>query len=206
MKLIVGLGNPGLDYKSNRHNTGFAAINIFAKQHSITFDKKQGKARVGAGSIGNIQIVLARPQTYMNSSGDAVEYLVNRYKIDLKDLIVIHDDLDLPLGKLRIRLNGGSGGHNGVESIINELGSPDFIRVRIGIGRPEVESPYSRGEVVDYVLGDLTEEENRTLIRAFSRANEALECLVIAGLEAAMNKYNRDTDASSIHTEKSTDR
>jgi peptidyl-tRNA hydrolase, PTH1 family len=194
MKLIVGLGNPGSDYVNNRHNVGYACISYFAKQHVITLSRKQGQARVGTGNIGDFQIVLARPQTYMNVSGEAVEYLVNRYGIDIKDLIVIHDDLDLPMGKLRIRLNGGSGGHNGVESIINCLGSPDFIRVRIGIGRPEVDSPYSRGEVVDYVLGNLTDEENHTLVKSFSRVNEALEVLILKGLEAGMNKYNRDVD------------
>jgi peptidyl-tRNA hydrolase, PTH1 family len=197
MKLIVGLGNPGSDYSNNRHNAGYACISYFAKQRGFTLNKKQGQARVGTGNIGDIQIVLARPQTYMNLSGEAVEYLVNRYGIEIKDLIVIHDDLDLPLGKLRIRLDGGSGGHNGVESIINSLGSPDFIRVRMGIGRPEVDSPYSRGEVVDYVLGNLTDEENQSLIKAFSRVNEALETLVLKGLEAAMNKYNRDVDTVS---------
>jgi peptidyl-tRNA hydrolase, PTH1 family len=197
MKLIVGLGNPGSDYKDNRHNLGYACIGFFAKQHGIVLNKKQGQARVGTVVIGDIQIVLARPQTYMNLSGEAVEYLVNRYGIDSNDLIVVHDDLDLPLGKLRIRLDGGSGGHNGVESIINSLGNPDFIRVRMGIGRPEVESPYARGEVVDYVLGNLTDDENQSLIKAFSRVNEALEVLILKGLEAAMNKYNREIDTAS---------
>jgi len=136
MKLVVGLGNPGRGYANNRHNLGFMCVNHFARMHNIWFDKKQGKARIGSGKIADNEVVIARPQTYMNQSGEAVSQLVKKFKIGLDDLLVIHDDLDLPLGKLRLRPGGSSGGHKGIESIITKLGSQDFPRLRVGIGRP----------------------------------------------------------------------
>ena len=136
MKLIVGLGNPGLFYSNNRHNIGFMCVNYFAKQHRISLDKKKGNARIGTGEINGEDVVLARPQTFMNASGDAVCYLVERFKINPDNLIVIHDDIDLPLGRIRIRQGGSAGGHNGIKSIIGCLETQDFIRVKIGIGQP----------------------------------------------------------------------
>ena len=119
MKLIVGLGNPGRGYANNRHNMGFMCLNYFARTQGIQFDKKQGKARIGTGEVAGNKVVLARPQTYMNQSGQSVSRLVKKFNISLDDLLVIHDDLDLPLGKIRIRQGGSSGGHKGIESIIN---------------------------------------------------------------------------------------
>jgi PTH1 family peptidyl-tRNA hydrolase len=191
MKLIVGLGNPGMAYTHNRHNIGFMCLSHFAKLYKISFDKKQGKARVGLGEIAGNEVILARPQTYMNVSGEAVSYLVNRYRIEMSDLIVIHDDLDLPLGKIRIRQGGRSAGHKGIGSIINSLESPDFIRIRIGIGRPG-EATDNGAEVIDFVLNDFTDAEAKIMTPIVSRVSESLLCLLTDGLAAAMNEYNQN--------------
>lgn len=189
MKLIVGLGNPGRGYSSNRHNIGFLCLNHFARTHGIAFDRKQALARIGMGEIAGHKIILARPQTYMNLSGQSVGRLVKRYSVKLDDLIVIHDDLDLPLGKMRIRQSGRSAGHRGIESIISELGSQDFIRLRIGIGRPTLPGA-SDAEVINFVLGDFSPEEKRLIGQLLPEVSEALLSLITEGLEAAMNKYN----------------
>jgi PTH1 family peptidyl-tRNA hydrolase len=190
MKLIVGLGNPGLRYANNRHNIGFMCLNHFARMQGIRLDSKQGQARTGTGEINGEKIVLARPQTFMNSSGKSVSRLVQKYKIEPGDLIVIHDDLDLPLGKIRIRQGGSSGGHKGIESIINELGSQDFIRVRIGIGRPIGADEASEADVIDYVLNDFDPDEKQIITEVIPKVSEAILCLLNEGLTAAMNKYN----------------
>ena len=190
MKLIVGLGNPGLFYSNNRHNIGFMCVSHFAKEYGIMFDKKKGNARIGTGTVSGEEVVVARPQTFMNNSGEAVCYLAERFKAEADDLIVIHDDLDLPLGRIRIRQGGSAGGHNGIKSIIGCLGSPNFIRVRIGIGRPQ-ETEDKSSEVIDYVLGGFSKEEKEVINPAIARVNEALEMLITDGLQAAMNKYNR---------------
>ncbi len=193
MKLIVGLGNPGLSYTHNRHNLGFMCVNHFARAHGIRFDKRQGKARIGSGEIAGIKVIVARPQTYMNLSGQAVSQLVRKFSINLDDLIVIHDDLDLPLGKMRIRRDGSSAGHKGVNSITAELGSPDFLRVRVGIGRPVAAggSIETEDNIVAYVLSDFTPDERRTITQVMARVSEATLCLLTEGLTAAMNKYNQ---------------
>ncbi|OGO37091.1 MAG: aminoacyl-tRNA hydrolase [Chloroflexi bacterium RBG_16_57_8] len=192
MKLIVGLGNPGQTYANDRHNVGFMCINHFAKANRIPLDMKKGNARIGMGEVDGIPLVLARPQTYMNASGEAVRALLKKLKVNTEDLIVIHDDLDLPLGRIRVRKGGSSGGHNGIQSIIRETGSADFIRVRIGIGRPaRAEDAMRRGkDVIDYVLTDFTPEERRTIDEALPKATEALHCLISEGLVAAMNRHN----------------
>jgi len=193
MKLIVGLGNPGREYEKNRHNIGFMCLNHFARTQGIRFDKKQGKARIGTGEVTGVKVVLARPQTYMNRSGESVSRLVKRYDIDLDDLLVIHDDLDLPLGKLRLRQGGGSGGHKGIESIISCLGSQDFIRLRVGIGRPMLTgggNEISDADIIDYVLSDFSAQERRIVTKVIPRVSEAIYCLLTEGLIASMNKYN----------------
>ncbi len=193
MKLIVGLGNPGREYEKNRHNLGFMCLNHFARTHNIRFDKKQGKARIGQGEVVSIPVVLARPQTFMNASGEAVSQLVRKFKISLDDLIVIHDDLDLSLGKLRLRQGGGSGGHKGIESIISCLGSQDFLRLRVGIGRPmatENSSESSDVDIIAYVLSDFSAQEKQTITTVIPRISEVIYCLLTEGLTAAMNKYN----------------
>jgi len=193
MKLIVGLGNPGFLYARNRHNVGFMCLNQLAKTLKIRFDRTQGHARTGLGTVAGKRALLAKPQTYMNSSGDAVSRLVKRYDIAPGDLIVIHDDLDLPTGKIRIREGGGSGGHKGIDSIITHINTPDFYRIRIGIGRPDQPEAASReraAAVIDYVLSDFTREEKRAIDEAIPRVGQAIVCLITEGVTAAMNKYN----------------
>lgn len=193
MKLIVGLGNPGRVYAYNRHNIGFMCLNHFARAQDIRLDKKQSLARIGTGEASGIEVILARPQTYMNLSGQSVSRLVQKFNIDINDLLVIHDDLDLPLDKIRIRYGGGSGGHKGIESIITELDSQDFSRLRVGIGRPtsdegSTETFYT--DIATYVLSDFTPDEKQAVNVTVPRVSEAILCLLTEGLTAAMNKYN----------------
>jgi PTH1 family peptidyl-tRNA hydrolase len=193
MKLIVGLGNPGFLYARNRHNIGFMCVTYLAKKFRIQFDRKQGHARTGIGNIGRNKVVVARPQTYMNASGESVKALLDRLNLTPADLIVIHDDLDLPAGKIRLRLGGGSGGHKGIESIISHTGVPDFYRVRVGIGRPEENksnSPPKEEAVISYVLSDFTAEERKTIESVIPVVSEAVAYLLAEGITAAMNKYN----------------
>ncbi len=193
MNLIIGLGNPGRGYANNRHNVGFICLNHFARTQGIRFDKKQGRARIGTGEVAGSKVVTAKPQTYMNSSGESVSRLIKKFDINLDDLLIIHDDLDLPLGRIRIRHGGGSGGHKGIDSITSELGSQDFIRLRVGIGRPvknEGTTEFSDDEIITYVLSDFTPDEKQTIAQVIPRVSEAIYCLLTEGLTAAMNKYN----------------
>jgi PTH1 family peptidyl-tRNA hydrolase len=193
VKLIVGLGNPGRIYAHNRHNIGFMCISHLARLQGIRFDKKQGYARTGTGEIAGDKVVLARPQTYMNASGESVSRLVKRLKINPSDIIIIHDDLDLTLGKIRIRRDGSSGGHKGLDSIIAHLHSQDFYRVRVGIGRPSLTIASTSDKetaVITYVLSDFTPEEKGIITGVIPEVCQAILCLLTEGLTAAMNKYN----------------
>jgi PTH1 family peptidyl-tRNA hydrolase len=193
MKLIIGLGNPGRNYAHNRHNIGFLCLRHFTKKQGIPLDKKQGQARTGIGDVAGNKLMVARPQTHMNLSGESVGRLVKKSNVSLDNLIIIHDDLDLPLGKIRVRQGGGSGGHKGIESIIAQLNSPDFLRVRVGIGRPplfENNTTNKETEIIDYVLSDFTNEERKTVNQVITKASDAVLCLLKEGLNAAMNKYN----------------
>ena len=190
MKLIVGLGNPGTQYANNRHNIGFMCLNHFAKAHSIKFDKKQGLARIGIGEVAGNKVILAKPQTYMNASGESVSRLINKYKVSLDDLIVIHDDIDLPVGKIRIRRGSSSAGHKGINSIIANLGSQDFTRLRIGIGRPVSDDYEKEADVIDFVLNNFTPEEKQIIATVIPKATAALCYLLTEGLTVAMNRYN----------------
>lgn len=192
MKLIVGLGNPGREYEKTRHNLGFVCLNHFARTHGIRLDKKRGGARTGAGDLAGVPVVLARPQTYMNRSGQAVSRLIRSLSIPTENLIVIYDEMDLPLGKIRIRGGGGSGGHNGIKSLAAELGSQDFLRVRVGIGRPPGGQGLTEADagVIDYLLSDFTPEEMEAINGVLPLVSEAVACLIEEGLTAAMNKYN----------------
>jgi PTH1 family peptidyl-tRNA hydrolase len=192
MKLIVGLGNPGRGCANNRHNVGFACLNHFARMQGIRFDKKQGKARIGTGEVAGSKIVLAKPQTYVNLSGQSVSRLIKKFNINLNDVIVIHDDLDLPLGKIRLRHGSSSGGHKGIDSIISCLGSQDFTRLRVGIGRPTTEgfAEISEADIIAYVLSNFTPDENQVIVRVTPRVSEAILCLITDGLVTAMNRYN----------------
>jgi peptidyl-tRNA hydrolase, PTH1 family len=193
MNLIVGLGNPGFLYARSRHNIGFMAVSHLAKANKIPFDKKQGLARTGIGNIGRSRVVVARPQTFMNTSGESVSALMRKLNAKPSELIVIHDDLDLPPGKIRLRFGGSSGGHKGIDSIIARIGTRDFFRVRVGIGRPDrdVDSPGEKEEaVISYVLSDFTAEEKKAIEEALPTVSEAVAYLLAHGIEAAMNKYN----------------
>ncbi|MBI4283367.1 MAG: aminoacyl-tRNA hydrolase [Chloroflexi bacterium] len=193
MKLIVGLGNPGPGYANSLHNLGFMCLNHFARRHSIHFDKKQGKARTGTGEVAGNKVLVARPETYMNQSGQAVSQLVKKFNIGLDDLLVICDDMDLPLGKIRIRPDGGSGGHKGVQSIITELGSQNFPRLRVGVGHPistEGLPEDTNADVVTFLLSELPLEVKKAINQVLPRVSEAILCAITEGITVAMNKYN----------------
>ncbi|MFC1934979.1 aminoacyl-tRNA hydrolase [Chloroflexota bacterium] len=194
MKLIVGLGNPGSVYARSRHNIGFMCLRHFAKKHDIRLDKKQGNARTGSSQVAGEKVILARPQTGMNLSGKAVSRLVKNRGISLDDLIIIHDDLDLPLGKTRISCGSSSGGHKGIDSIMTYLEKRrDFIRIKVGIGRPDIgEGPTEEKEsaIVNYVLSDFTPGESKIIIKTIPEVSQEILCLITDGVAAAMNRYN----------------
>jgi len=187
MNLIVGLGNPGREYAGTRHNVGFRCVTYFAKLHGISFDHQQCKAKVGTGKADGITVVLAKPRTFMNASGESVHLLAHKFKVTSQSILIVHDDIDLPLGKIRIRERGSSGGHKGIQSIIDGIGSQDFPRIRIGVGRPQNEGDE---EVVDHVLGDFSPQERRMIDETVPRVSEAIRCILLDGVVAAMNKYN----------------
>ena len=184
IKLIVGLGNPGARYANSRHNIGFLIADRFARAHEIDFARKRFNAQIAEGSVGGQRILLAKPQTFMNSSGEAVGKLFAFYKIAPHDLLVVYDDLDLPLGKMRLRSRGSSGGHHGMESIIAHVGMSDFPRLRVGIGRPNPDAD------IDHVLGSFDADERVVMDETFARAVDAIDVWLTDGITAAMNKFN----------------
>lgn len=192
-RLIIGLGNPGEKYAGSRHNIGFMCVDKFAKMQNIDFKRSQSRAKIAEGRIGGYDIVLAKPQTFMNLSGESVGRLVRKFKVKTENLIVIHDDLDLPLGRVRIRLGGSSAGHKGINSTVQHLGgNQNFVRVRVGIGRPNgLESGKSdEDEVITYVLGAFSPEEKTIINDVIVGASEVLQSLLVEGLTATMNKFN----------------
>lgn len=193
--LIAGLGNPGLKYSSNRHNAGFRCLDQLAASHSLVFGKRQKRTHVALGTIRGQRVVLAKPQTFVNESGRAVVTLAQFYKVSLQRLLVVYDDLDLPLEALRLRPEGGSGGHKGMRSIIEHLGSQDFPRLRIGIGRPP-----GQMDPAAYVLQDFSAEEEAILEQTLNRAVAAIETWLTAGIEVAMNRYNRGIECDCLGT------
>jgi PTH1 family peptidyl-tRNA hydrolase len=184
VKLIVGLGNPGPRYSGNRHNAGYRCVERFSQQCNIETGKVMFKAYVSRGDVEGTRVIVARPLTFMNLSGLAVRPLVRWYHLPLSDLLIVHDDLDLPLGRLRLRLKGGSGGHKGMRSIIDSLGSEEFPRLRVGIGRPATGVPER------YVLSDFTTDELAAMLSAYDRAADAIVSVVTEGIGPAMNKTN----------------
>ncbi len=184
IKLIVGLGNPGARYAHSRHNIGFLVADRFARAHALDFTRKRFNAQIAEGSVGGQRILLAKPQTFMNSSGEAVGKLFAFYKIAPHDLLVVYDDLDLPLGKMRLRSRGSSGGHHGMESIIAHVGMSDFPRLRVGIGRPNPDAD------IDHVLGSFDADERVVMDETFARAADAIDVWLTDGITAAMNKFN----------------
>ncbi len=182
--LVVGLGNPGERYARNRHNVGFRCVRRLAAAHGLTF-RRHGQARTASGTVAGRRLVLAMPQTFMNESGRAVAPLVRFHKLPLDHLLVVYDDLDLPPGSIRLRPGGGSGGHRGMLSIIQHLGSQDFPRLRIGIGRPP-----EGIDPADYVLQNFSAGEEATIEEGLERAVAAIEFWLTEGIEEAMSRYN----------------
>jgi PTH1 family peptidyl-tRNA hydrolase len=187
MVLIAGLGNPGRLYLHNRHNVGFHVVELLANRHHLSFGHRKAKALIASGRIGESDVVLAKPQTFMNLVGTSLVPLLRSLRLAPADLLVIYDDLDLPVGTLRLRPSGSAGGHHGMESIITQLGSSEFPRLRIGIGRPGDRSP---DQVADYVLGDFCTSERSLVADVYMRAADAIECALIEGPAVAMNRYN----------------
>jgi len=192
MKLIVGLGNPGKTYAHNRHNAGFRCLNYFARLHSIRFDHRQCRAKTVLAEVRGGKLLLAKPGTFMNLSGNSVACLVHKHDVPLSNLLVIYDDLDLPLGKIRLRQSGGSGGHKGMNSIVSALGSEGFPRIRVGIGRPPQaeEQSISEDAIVNYVLSDFSPHEEAIIKPVIAEVAEAIDCFLSQGIEAAMSKFN----------------
>ena len=186
MWLIVGLGNPGRKFKFTRHNIGFRVIDQLSKELSVPLDKKRMMALWGKGSWQEQKVVLAKPQTFMNLSGEAVVRLKNFFRIATDKVIIIHDDLDFNFGQMRIRDKGGDAGNKGVKSIIESLGESEFIRVRLGIGRTE-----KKGEGRDYVLADFDELEKKNVTILLDQATEAEKAIMLEGTAQAMNRFNR---------------
>ncbi len=201
LKIIVGLGNPGPEYARHRHNIGFQVLDLFAERHGLAFDKFQKRARLAMGqvtlrasnsastlaSVWTGRVLLAKPMTYMNASGEAVSALMAFYKIPPADLLVVSDDLDLPVGRIRVRAEGGAGGQKGVASIIRQLGGEGFARLRVGIGRPP-----GQMDPADYVLRPFNAEQEEEMVFVRQRAADAIEAWLTLGIAAAMNQFNAD--------------
>lgn len=186
-RLIVGLGNPGEQYAGTRHNVGFQVASRLAKRLRAEFKTKAADARIAEGTLGTTRIAIARPGTFMNDSGHSVRRLLQRYRLEPKDLVVVYDDIDLPLGKIRIRPSGGPGTHKGMRSVVAEIESESFPRVRLGI-LPEGE----RGDLTDHVLSPFEGGEKEKAEEMVTRASEAIEVLLRDGIERAMEKFNRE--------------
>jgi len=190
MRLIVGLGNPGKKYENTRHNVGFKAIDRLSRDLDIPVLKEKCGALIGEGMIGNSKVMLAKPQMFMNLSGTSVASLIHWFKLDPAKMMLIYDDLDLDVGQLRIRSKGNSGGHKGVESVITALKTSELSRIRIGIGRPSVES-----EGIDYVLANIPGSEQEAVDSAIVKAAESASMIISDGIEEAMNRYNSQTSS-----------
>lgn len=185
MYIIMGLGNPGQKYEKTRHNAGFNVIDRLAEKHNIKVDKIKHKSLIGEGRIAGEKVILVKPQTYMNLSGEAAISLINFYKIDLENLVVIYDDIDLDIGKLRIRKKGSAGSHNGMKSIIKCLGKQEFPRIRVGVSKPE-----PGRDLADFVLSRVSKEDEDDMDRGFEKAVQTVEEIIVNDIDLAMNKYN----------------
>ena len=194
MVLVVGLGNPGTEYAAHRHNIGFRVVETLARAHGLTFSRqKRAKARVADGHIRGRHVILAKPQTYMNGSGTSVSRVCQAFEIAPERILVVYDDLDLPLGRLRLRPEGGSGGHKGMRSIIQSLGTQGFPRLRVGIDRPP-----GRMDPADYVLQPFSEDEEHSLAGVTETASAAIECWIADGITTAMDRFNRPLQEGSV--------
>ena len=195
MILVVGLGNPGKKYTQTKHNVGFLAVDEIGNRVGIELNKKKFKGLYGEGTIGGNKLLLLKPETYMNLSGEAVSGIKNFYDIPTDKIIVVHDEMDLPLGNIRIKSGGGSAGHNGIKSIISRLGPDDFKRVRMGIGKPLV-----KDEGADHVLSGFKREEDEIIKDTVVRAADAVLVIINEGLGEAMDKFNtRNSNRENIN-------
>lgn len=195
-KLVVGLGNPGSEYRNTRHNIGFMVVEAFAREHGISLAGRKFEAVWGKGAVNGVEVLAAMPQTYMNLSGSSVWRLADFYQIHGEDILVVHDDMDLPFGRIRVKEKGGHAGHNGLRSIISSLGGGDFTRLRIGIGRPA-------HTATDHVLGGFSQPEREELADIVREAVKAAEAVVLLGPIMAMNRFN-NRDVSGAVMEKGT--
>lgn len=184
MYVIVGLGNPGRRYENTKHNIGFLTLDLLAEKHSIKIRTIKHKALIGEGTIGTEKVLLVKPQTYMNLSGQSVRDVVSYYKVPMEKLLVVYDDVDLPMGRIRIRERGSAGTHNGMRSIIYDLQKDGFPRIRIGIGGEVL------GNLAEYVIGGFGRKERQQMEEGILRAVGALECILTDGIVKAMNDYN----------------
>ena len=189
MKLIVGPGNPGQEYKDTRHNLGFSVLELLSERSGIRLSSSKFSAESGQGTLAGERCILMRPQTFMNLSGQAVGPAAHFYKISPEDLIVIHDELDLPTGQIQLKRGGGTGGHNGLKSLVQCLGSHDFIRIRIGTGKPQ--GPGAKEKVVGFVLGKFSESEKTIMDQTIRQAADAVESILSQGLSKSMNAFNK---------------
>ena len=186
MIIIAGLGNPTKEYEGTRHNVGFQVIDKIAEKYNIAVDAKKGRAYVGKGIIEGQKVLLVKPQTYMNLSGESIRELVDYFKVDPKEeLLVIYDDVSLDVGQLRIRKKGSAGGHNGIKNIIAHLGTQEFPRIKVGVG----DKP-PRMDLADYVLSRFSKEDREKMEQAFKDAADAVEVMITDGADAAMNRFN----------------
>ncbi len=184
MKIIAGLGNPGKEYENTKHNVGFLTIDILAEKYDIKVNKIKFKGLVGEGMIGTEKVILVKPQTYMNLSGQCIREIMAFYKLDIEDLVIIYDDIDLPMGNLRIRKKGSAGTHNGMRSIIYDLRDDGFPRVRVGIGGER------KGDLANYVISGFSGDDRKLIEEAIVKAADAVACLVKDGIDRAMVDYN----------------
>lgn len=183
MFLIVGLGNPGKEYEGTRHNIGFETIDYLSKKYNIDVNRTKFKGVFGEGFINNKKVVLLKPSTYMNLSGESIREAINFYKLESEEVLVIYDDISLEVGKIRIREKGSAGGHNGIKSIIANMSTDVFPRIKIGVGQP-------KGDLVSHVLGKFSQEEINDLNEVIEASSEAVEIIVKDGTKEAMNKLN----------------
>ena len=182
--VIAGLGNPGSEYENTRHNAGFITIDILAEKTGLRVNRQKHRALVGTGIIAGHKVMLVKPQTYMNLSGESIRQVLDYYKVPVERLVVIYDDIDLPAGDIRIRKKGSAGTHNGMKSIVSKIGSGDFPRIRIGIGDNR------KGNLAEYVIGNMSKEEERNLKPVFEKCADAAVSIVRDGTDIAMNRYN----------------
>ncbi|TCT13059.1 PTH1 family peptidyl-tRNA hydrolase [Natranaerovirga pectinivora] len=185
MYLIVGLGNPGLQYAATRHNIGFEVIERFAYENNIKLNQNKHKAIIGSGHVKGQKVILAQPQTYMNRSGESIRAIMEFHKIKIENLLIVYDDTSLDLGRIRIRKKGSAGGHNGIKNTILHLGTQEFPRIKVGVG----EKPPG-WDLADYVLGRFGKEEMDIVIETIKKSSDAIECFIEEGIESVMNKYN----------------